>query len=67
MRRGSGDEGPGLFVAKGWRLRDSHDRSRILVTLHVDAGSFQRVAGLYRDEHEAAQALAGFGDFEWLW
>jgi hypothetical protein len=67
MELAHADAAGGLYTAQGWHVRDDRGRQRVLVTLHVDAGSFEQVAGLFHSEDEAEAALQAYGDFEWLW
>jgi hypothetical protein len=67
MQQARENAGRGVFVVLGWTVRDERGRERVLVTLHVDQGSFERVAGLFVSIHEAQQSLREYGEFEWLW
>ena len=67
MELASADAAGGLYTTLGWDVRDDKGRQRWLVTLHVDRGSFEQVAGLFRSREEAAVALKGYGSFEWMW
>jgi hypothetical protein len=67
MDNAESEAGGALFAVHGWRVVDGRQRARILVTLHVDQGSFDQVAGLYRSVEEAAHLLNEYGRFEWLW
>jgi hypothetical protein len=67
MELASEDAAGGLYTTHGWHVRDDRGRQRVLVTLHLDRGSFEQVAGLFHSEAEAEAALQAYGDFEWLW
>ena len=67
MDRAHADAVPRVYTTLGWHVRDDRGRQRVLVTLHVDRGSFEQVAGLFHSEEEAEASLQEYGDFEWLW
>jgi hypothetical protein len=67
MERARLDEAPGFFAAQGWVIKDDTGRERILVTLHGDRGTFERVARLFQSVDDAAKQLSTYGEFEWLW
>jgi len=66
MARAS-EGGPGMYAVYAWQVADDRGRLRILVTLHVDAGEFEGVAGLFYTQEDAATSLSRFGNFEWRW
>lgn len=57
----------GFFTVLVWRVADGRGRERLLATLHGDAGSLERVAGLFASRAEIAAALATTGAFTWQW
>jgi len=57
--------GPGMYAVYGWQVADDRGRVRILVTLHVDEGEFEGVAGLFYSAEDAATSLSRFGNFAW--
>lgn len=67
MGRAASDGVSGMYAVYGWQVSDDRGRVRILVTLHVDDGTFERVAGLFPSVEDAATSLQQFGQFEWLW
>lgn len=67
MERAHLDEASGLYSTLAWLITDDQNRERVLVTLHLDRGSFERVAGLFHSVEEAAGFLQAYGDFEWVW
>jgi hypothetical protein len=61
------DEASGHFAVHGWEVRAADGETRLLVTLHGDRGSLERVAGLWPSVEAAAAGLREFGRFQWLW
>lgn len=59
--------GPGLYTVMGWEVRDDREATRMLVTLHLDHATLERVAGLYATATAASADLETYGAFEWIW